>query len=622
MAVATYSSFIAILVSLTHIYRHCRYNKSYEIKMSTLRMLVFVPLYACDAVVCLQTEQGANGMPMLLTTFRDVYEAVVLISFVQFLLASMDHFTLIAVSKGTAGGLYARSTSLDDLVGVGLERRTPATRLATILLGHKPRYIGIMTMLSWIRLPVPYRAGPHFVFWVLVGILQYSLAMIVFLVLRVMEWRWLGESTWGVTFDSVAQGLKAASCGFAMFNLILIGTNLKACPELTKAVKDMNLEMKFLSIKLIIFFTFVQKWTIGMCATCGALPHLSGMKSIRHESPAGGSPAGGSRAGPWKELSDMTPKQVADTINNFLLCVELLFMSIWHTSAYKVAEFNQLAARHNLNEATRMKDQDKLVEAIKEAKEANLQKDGFWIDFESGQESFKQALPNTAETELQVVLLDRSFGQEYGMPRKEGVKLLIKDEALDAAERLLQLLNSNDESPAASGWFGRRLSGNLLQAAKRPRRERVYYGCWRCCWYVRLFNDILDLRRTLLAYQDAMDIFTGAGIEKCSEEKLRRAFCATDINQDNVLDLAEVKLLCLAHNQTGLADELYEKARETGNGDITFGVFQTMAENACVKRAAAEAEAVSTRKTAEKEARRKAQARDDSRRTYKPPNVL
>ena len=73
----------ACLISGFHIMQHLRYNKEPQLRNYTVRVLLMVPIYATQAWLGLRFIEAS----FFFTVLRELYEALVLFTFMQFLLA-------------------------------------------------------------------------------------------------------------------------------------------------------------------------------------------------------------------------------------------------------------------------------------------------------------------------------------------------------------------------------------------------------------------------------------------------------------------------------------------------------------------------------------------------------
>lgn len=296
---------LATIISLIHISRHVRLAAKGDIKRCVLRILMMVPIFSLATAVSLQLEIGEDTdnfqIPFFLTTLRDLYESLVLASFVQFLLVFLG-----------------RPDGTDFLQTVPLK---PTRNLAELLSQTTPTHPRL-GCLGFDRVKVPYTRGLDFVAYVLVGILQYSVVMVLVASINVVVFVASGDPETNL-FAWLADKLKACSCGFAMYNLGLLYVNIEKCKKARDKLDPINPENKFLCVKLIIFFTFYQKFVLNAMQSWGWM-HAVAVRSC------------------------VTDSQYKSTLEDLLLCVEMLVFSFWHLNAYQAKEFNVLEARAGL----------------------------------------------------------------------------------------------------------------------------------------------------------------------------------------------------------------------------------------------------------------------------------
>jgi len=230
-------------------------------------------------------EDSKRGWAELFTLTRECYEAVAIVSFMQFMLTFL---------KGPK-----------HLAEVLLER------------GQEPfRH-------PWpLRLVLrPYQPGPHFVAAVVVGIMQYIPTMFIIFMLNLSIWRF-GEMDCCRSLHRLAllpKLAKALSCAFAMYNLVLFYHQTHTHLEHIRPV------LKFLGIKGIVFFTFWQELIIAFLVRLQVVPNP---KTHLH--------------------NEWTQAEIADGIKNLLLCVEMLGFSELHRRAYPYDEFERPGSSDNL----------------------------------------------------------------------------------------------------------------------------------------------------------------------------------------------------------------------------------------------------------------------------------
>lgn len=267
----------AVIWSFAHILRHLRWNRT-KLWRCTARILVVVPIYALSAWGCLMLEDSERGWAELFTLTREGYEAVAIVSFLQFML------TFLKGPKQLA--------------------------MALIEKGQAP------FQHPWpLRLVLQeYRPGPHFVASVVIGIMQYIPTMFIIFLLNLSIWRF-GEMDcckhWLHRLALAPKLAKAASCAFAMYNLWVFYHVTHMHLEHTRPM------LKFLGIKGIVFFTFWQELAIAFMVKLQIVPNYHGSRD-KHL---------------WSQ------HQIADGIKNMLLCIEMLAFSELHRRAYPYDEF-------------------------------------------------------------------------------------------------------------------------------------------------------------------------------------------------------------------------------------------------------------------------------------------
>lgn len=319
-ALGALASILALIISLTHITQHWRYNRT-KIRKSTVRLLFVVPIFALDCWACLMLEASQYDWAELLTCVREVYEAVALVSFMDLMLTILG---------GTAQ------------VAKQLERRAE--------LGHhgtEKQSLPIRVLFS------RYKVGGELLGVVLWGIFQYVFCSIAYLLLITIIWaldraHMVSSPAHGV-LRILPNVLKALSCGWALTCLLLFAHLVK------DLVPSCGLTGKFLSIKGIVFFTFWQGFAIWVLQRTGEFAIFQSWVTGKAE-----------HAGMDTQWWDDT--EVKSGLNDFLLCFEVLFFSILHIFAYPVREFNgmpqEVQDRIILEEATEGADVERIVSVV------------------------------------------------------------------------------------------------------------------------------------------------------------------------------------------------------------------------------------------------------------------
>lgn len=280
-AIGGLAAFFVVSRSFTHIYRHLRYNKSVN-RVCTVRILALVPLFALDAWAALMLQASKHGWAEPLTLIRELYEAIAMVSFLQLILTYLGGPHALAIA------LRADAASQDD---VFVRHRWPLDLIMR-----------------------PYRLGPDFVAHVTLGILQYVPVTVLLFATNVIMWGSVAdqeELRMQHSYLHIVPGLiKAVSCGWAMYHVVLLYLNTKPY------IAPMQPFLKFLSFKGIIFFTFWQGFVISILAQLHVIPR---------------NPLD-PKALVWSQA------QIAAGIKNFLLCLEMVAFCEMHRHAYPIDE--------------------------------------------------------------------------------------------------------------------------------------------------------------------------------------------------------------------------------------------------------------------------------------------
>merc|ERR1719329_1374133 len=86
---------VATWRSTRQICRHLSYNKG-KMKPLTIRILAVVPIYAIDSWACLILNSSRMNWVVLLSFFREAYEAVAMCAFMQYVLTYLGGPTKLA----------------------------------------------------------------------------------------------------------------------------------------------------------------------------------------------------------------------------------------------------------------------------------------------------------------------------------------------------------------------------------------------------------------------------------------------------------------------------------------------------------------------------------------------
>jgi len=254
-------------------------------------------------------------LPEALTIVREFYEAFVIIAFVQLWVIYLG---------GPEELANAFSISMQE----------PQHVWITLTYKLKAKYPSLKTPECFHCIPMPFTPGLNFVTGVLTGIVQFSLVtwfacalmvmIVVTTVAMVLSGKW--DEAHGVLVMGrllkIPATLKVLSIGLAMYNMALVYFEIERNKQLQRTFKNLDPENKFLCVKAIIGLTAFQKFIVET-----VLPYFNVFEELVKESKVSGAA--------WTE------PQIANGIQSFLLCCEILLLALWHLCAYRPDEFDQ-----------------------------------------------------------------------------------------------------------------------------------------------------------------------------------------------------------------------------------------------------------------------------------------
>eukprot|EP01067_Filipodium_phascolosomae_P007289 Filipodium_phascolosomae@DN5790_c0_g1_i1.p1 len=289
---------IASGIALFHMFRHVRYNTEEHVRRYIVRILLMVPICSLDAAVSLLVGSSDQDFVEMLMVIRDLYEAVVVISFLQLLMAYLGGPIRLA---------YEMSLDFKE----DPESITHRTQ-------HMPPLH--LCMRRWVP-------GPDFVHKTLSGVHQYVPVNIVLTLLALLAWlldvyknyqhMWLGAATYIVVIRSLSQA-------WALYNLVMF----YHCFH--ERLRPINPLPKFLCVKGILFFTFWQSVIIGLLLRSGYLENT----------------AVAFNPSKWNS------HEIAAGIQNYFMSLEMVGFAIAHMFAYPYDEFVKMAYFHQTGSST------------------------------------------------------------------------------------------------------------------------------------------------------------------------------------------------------------------------------------------------------------------------------
>eukprot|EP00916_Digyalum_oweni_P004973 GHVL01008884.1.p1 GENE.GHVL01008884.1~~GHVL01008884.1.p1 ORF type:complete len:358 (+),score=27.69 GHVL01008884.1:439-1512(+) len=306
-----------------------------------------------------------NHATQVFMVFRELYEAFVLWSFLQFFLAFLVR----------EGDLYELSKKMvQHGVPIGSTEHLPPVK--ALLKNWAP--------------------GPEFVVNNLTGVFQYVVVNVLLTVAAVITWSlgiykqenytWQSAHTYIVIIRSIAQA-------WAMYNLVLFYHVWSPC------IAPLHPLMKFLCIKGLLFFTFWQMVALGLLRKAGLL------MSLRLLFPSN----------KWSQ------DEITIATQNFLICIEMLGFAFAHTVAYPHNEHDLLVEAQRGAELT--SSLQSLTDATMGTHVIQLVREMNFLDYYHDMIglhriwSVTEQLPGPKQAERTIQLLDDHSGRyHHGVP--------------------------------------------------------------------------------------------------------------------------------------------------------------------------------------------------------------
>lgn len=293
--VAGLSTVGSIALTLMTITKHILQTQQPQLRTYTIRVLLMVPIYAIEAFAGLVLREWSE----LFEVWRECYEAFTLFSFMQLMMA---YLAMEAPGSKPAA------------IRVALDMRSnPAV----------PHLWPLHKLPAW-------QMGPVFLRHTLVGVFQYCAVMLCVTLVSYLAWMldfynadsfsWLSAYTWLAIIQSTSQ------C-YALYCLVLF---YQASRAQLAPIKPLH---KFLCIKMVVFATFWQEVVIACLVRFGVIDaeNFANREAMTEAEAVVISPNGVT----W------TTAQIANGLNDFIVCVEMLVFALIHNHVFPPADYTK-----------------------------------------------------------------------------------------------------------------------------------------------------------------------------------------------------------------------------------------------------------------------------------------
>jgi hypothetical protein len=316
-------SVLAIANSIVLVILHLRRNKHAVLRKTTIRILLMVPLFTLTAFAILWLFPF-QWLYESLVVLRDLYESVVIFSFLQLVITYCGGVPYLLTRFETPAACHKGSPSdgppreLSDLAERGLS--PPGSPAPPRLRRVKQ----IPLLERWLP---PWRSAEQMLGWCIAGVLMQVVVSLLYGLLRAVLFLSshagaCDEKCFQLTWQGASLVL-SCSQGVAVTALLVLAVNVM------EDLKPIRPKAKFLSIKAVVFFTFWQGIAIYVLSECHALDPLSVWAGF-----------GGNKGD--------SVKNVGIVLQQFLLCLEMCVMSFVHLRVFPPEDYLTILAHQHV----------------------------------------------------------------------------------------------------------------------------------------------------------------------------------------------------------------------------------------------------------------------------------
>lgn len=322
---------LALFNSVVLVWQHAVTNKHPLLQKYTLRILLMVPVYSLVSCISLWLH-GYREVLYVCEIVRMLMEALAIFSFLQYILVAAGGAKVLAAKfDGPVGeppalkatpaiGGAPNPLGEEDLerggeIAHGVDHVEPAVSQSNIRPRRTVKHFPLLNSC----LP-PWRSARRMIRWCVRGTLTYvvvgggsALVKLTFLLARVARH---GEDLPGrSTTNTVVDYLIMLAQSVALTSLATLAVNMM------EDLEHIRPRAKFLSVKIVVFFTFWQGLLLQFLARQGC---LSGLVDLEHDW--------------WDE------ETVAFGFQNLLICIEMCVVSIFHFWIWQPHDFLTILA--------------------------------------------------------------------------------------------------------------------------------------------------------------------------------------------------------------------------------------------------------------------------------------
>lgn len=285
----------SVLLAFIHVVCFCCGRASFGVKIHVVEIVLIVPIYAINAHSCFKHVQSPLMLPEAFELLRELYEAVVILAFIQLVL---------------------------EVLG-GPQRVARAFRAEL----QRPQHVWVTCFPTLSnacggclrRIPMPFYPGENLLAGLLVGILQFAKWSLAFFIVCCGIWIYClmvphSDPDFFNKLETVPLLIKSASMGIAMYCVILLLVELERSAELIHQLEKFRPHLKFWSIKLFVFLPIIQKVVVEKL-----LPFFGVLDQYAND--------------------EWTTMELGVALQNFLISIETALFSVFIFCAFQRRDF-------------------------------------------------------------------------------------------------------------------------------------------------------------------------------------------------------------------------------------------------------------------------------------------
>lgn len=305
------ATFVAVVNSLWLIRGHLVHNKNYILGRHTARILLMVPIYSVQAYISLCLKVQAGTAAEFLKFFRELYEAVVIVSFLEFILICVGGAEYVIHRYDGARSIRAVTVAYEPSSTAEDEDVAAPKGLAYASERSSERQMKLRHICPWSFLCPAWGSARSMLRWCTLGTLSY-----VFVGFCVLLAAWIFGFVWEKHSYQYELLIKLGKMAFVISSMLAINSLFELAHMFFDDLHELSPLSKFVSVKIVIFFTFWQGLVLAALEKAG---FFNRFLDFEHNWDTGG--------------------QISQAMQNCLICWEMCIASILHFWAFPPSDY-------------------------------------------------------------------------------------------------------------------------------------------------------------------------------------------------------------------------------------------------------------------------------------------